>query len=161
MCFRGFLDEVIEHTEDDVIADCERRISAAERLMNTPFVLPRSSTDSAPSAVMLTAAWTSRQAGPSMTTSACGDRPMVFLSLAREDRGQMRQVRRWSEDTLESSYCTFMNRRVEHRSIVIDGGPFHEGWDALLHPAREDLAAVGDDGNRRGEIEYVRRGEAA
>ena len=51
-----------------------------EPLTNTPFVLPRSSTASSPSALMATAACSRDRLGSSITKSACGDRPMVFRS---------------------------------------------------------------------------------
>src|SRR4249920_3003049 len=129
--------------------------------MKTPFVLPRSSTESAPSAVMLTAAWTRDRLGSSMTTSACGDRPIVFLSpFSRKIEGRCGRSGAGLRHARIKLLHLHMNLgAVEHRSIVIDGGPFHERWDALLHPARKCLAAVGDDGNRRGEIEYVGRSE--
>ncbi len=50
------------------------------RLMKTPLVLPRSSTSSSPSAVMLSVACNRDKLGSSMTTSACVDRPIVFIS---------------------------------------------------------------------------------
>ena len=51
-----------------------------EPLTNTPFVLPRSSTASAPSALMATAACSRDRLGSSITKSAWGERPMVFRS---------------------------------------------------------------------------------
>src|SRR6266852_2110293 len=134
------------------------------RLMKTPLVLPRSSTSRPPSPVMLTVACNRDRLGSSMTTSACADRPIVFVSPhSRKIDGKCGTSaagRRQALVTrlLQSLIEAYVDLGAEqHGPVVVERRPFHQGGDARLDAPVEHRAPVGDDGDRLREVEGVGR----